>query len=93
VGRLPRCRAWRELPDKLRGGCTWYEASRHSFASRNLEAGASLDEISDALGHSTPAITKRHYARFIRKDYSAKMLGGLKLTDAKVLPFARAAEK
>jgi integrase len=90
--KMHRSRAWRELSDELRGGCTWYEASRHSFASRNLEAGASLDEVSDALGHSTPAITKRHYARFIRKNYSAKMLGGLKLTDAKVIPFGRAAE-
>jgi len=28
-------------------------------------------------------------ARFIRKTYSKAMLGGLKLTDAKVLPFKK----
>jgi integrase len=70
---------------------TWYEASRHSFASRNLEAGVPLEEVSGALGHSTPAVTLRHYSRFVRKDYSDAIRRGLKLVpegEAKVLVFA-----
>lgn len=85
--KMQRSRAWRALPEELRGTMTWYEASRHSFASRNLEAGARLEEVSGALGHSTPAVTLRHYARFVRKDYSETLRRGLRLTDAKVLTF------
>ncbi len=34
---------------------TWYQATRHSFVSRYLLRGASLDEVSAAVGHSSPA--------------------------------------
>jgi hypothetical protein len=35
------------------------QTTRHSFVTRNLEAGASLDEVGAALGHSNPVVTKR----------------------------------
>ena len=56
---------------------TWYQATRHSFVSRNLEAGASLDEVSAAVGHSSPLVTKRYYDHFLRKTFSARLTAGL----------------
>src|SRR5439155_1588219 len=53
---------------------TFYEATRHSFASRALEEGNSIDEVSKALGHSCTAVTERHYAHFKRTSYSSTML-------------------
>lgn len=50
---------------------TWYEATRHSFVSRNLAAGAQLDEVSAAVGHATPVITKQHYDHHVRRKFSA----------------------
>jgi integrase len=69
---------------------TLYQATRHSFTSSRLKAGVPLDEVSGALGHSSPVVTARYYAHFIRKDYSRGMLAPLKLTKAKVLPFKKA---
>jgi integrase len=68
---------------------SWYEASRHSFTSGKVDAGVPLDEVSQALGHSSPVVTARYYARFVRKTYSKAMVGGLKLTTATVLPFKK----
>ncbi len=56
---------------------TWYEATRHSFVSRNLAAGASLDEVSAAVGHSSPIVTRRYYDHFVRKTFSAGLRAGL----------------
>ena len=56
---------------------TWYEATRHSCASRNLSRDATLDEVSSALGHSTPAITRRHYDHFIRRRFSERLRAGI----------------
>jgi integrase len=56
---------------------TWYEATRHSFTSRNLEAGASLDEVSSALGHSSPVVTRRYYDHYIRRTFSSTLRTGL----------------
>jgi integrase len=58
-------------------GLTFYEATRHSFVSRNLKAGISLDEVSAAVGHSTPAVTKRFYARYVRKTFNPALRQGL----------------
>ncbi len=60
-------RRWREVAPP---GMSWYKASRHSFASRNLSEGASLDEVSAALGHSNINVTRKHYDHFIRKEFS-----------------------
>jgi len=58
----------------------WYEATRHSFVSRNLESGASLDEVSNALGHSSPKVTQDNYNHFVRKKFSDKLTAGLSTT-------------
>ena len=58
---------------------TWYQATRHSFVSRNLAAGASLDEVSAAVGHSSPVVTKRYYDHFLRKTFSPRLRAGLGL--------------
>jgi hypothetical protein len=56
---------------------TWYQATRHSFVSRNLKNGASLDEVSAALGHSSPVVTRTYYDRFVRKVFSPEFRQGL----------------
>jgi integrase len=68
---------WERAADALKLNLTWYQATRHSFASRNLSRGASLDEVAAALGHSTPAVTARHYALYVRKNFSPVMTAGL----------------
>jgi hypothetical protein len=40
-------------------------------------AGASLDEVSAAIGHSSPVVTKRFYDRFVRKHYTLILRAGL----------------
>ena len=54
--------SWEEAAEACGVKLTWYQATRHSFVSRSLKAGVSLDEVSVAVGHSTPVVTKRHYA-------------------------------
>jgi integrase len=44
---------WETTAPKLEVKLTWYQATRHSFSSRCLKVGASLDEVSAALGHSS----------------------------------------
>jgi integrase len=50
---------------------TWYQATRHTAVSRALKAGVPLDEVSAAVGHSSPDVTARHYAHFVRKAFAA----------------------
>ena len=42
---------WEAVASKLGLRMTFYEATRHSFVSRSLSGGASLDEVSAAVGH------------------------------------------
>lgn len=58
---------------------TWYQATRHSFVSRHLSRGASLDEVSAAVGHSSPVVTKRFYDHYVRRSFSATLRTGLGL--------------
>jgi integrase len=83
---------WERACEALGLNLTWYQATRHSFASRNLSRGVALDEVAAALGHSTPAVTARHYAHFIRKTFSPLMTAALAPVDGggKVLPIAGA---
>lgn len=67
---------WREAADDLGVKLSWYEATRHSFVSRNLAAGVPLDEVSAAVGHSSPVVTMRFYARYVRKSFSTAIRGG-----------------
>lgn len=68
-----------ELVEVQRPTMTWYEATRHSFVSRHLANGASLDEVSAAVGHSSPVVTKRFYDHFIRRSFSPRLRTGLGL--------------
>ncbi len=68
---------WELASEALGLNLTWYQATRHSFASRNLSRGVPLDEVASALGHSTPAVTARHYAHFVRKTFSPLMTSPL----------------
>ena len=43
-----------------------------------------LDEVASALGHSTPAVTARHYAHFVRKSFSPGMRALLQLRGAEL---------
>ncbi len=70
---------WERVSKKHRLELTWYEATRHSFTSRNLERGASLDEVSSALGHSSPVVTRRYYDHFVRRSFSSTLRAGLGL--------------
>ena len=70
---------WSDATKTLKLDLTLYEATRHSFVSRNLAAGIPLDEVSAAVGHSSPEITKRFYARYVRKSYSAMIRQELKI--------------
>jgi integrase len=62
--------------DELGVKLSWHEATRHSFVSRTLAAGVPLDEVSAAVGHSSPVVTMRFYARYVRKSFSAAIRGG-----------------
>jgi len=63
----------------LHPAMTWYQATRHSFVSRHLSAGATLDEVSAAVGHSSPVVTKRFYDHFVRRSFSPRLRAGLGL--------------
>ena len=39
---------------------TWYQATRHSFASQWVLAGASMEKLAMILGHGTTAVTERY---------------------------------
>jgi hypothetical protein len=47
----------------------WYDATRHTFATSLLcglwRAPWRIEDVSTALGHSSIALTQRHYARVI----------------------------
>jgi len=75
---------------------TWYQATRHSFVSRHLSRRASLDEVSAAVGHSSPIVTKRFYDHYVRRSFSPKLRAGLgltaKQTGGRVVPMKRSAQ-
>lgn len=75
---------WERARDALGLTLTFYQATRHTFASRNLSRGVPLDEVASALGHSTPAVTARHYAHFIRKTFSPGMRAPLQAPGAEL---------
>ena len=72
------CGSWERVRAALGlGSLTWYQATRHSCASRNLSLDASLDEVSSALGHASTETTRRHYDHFVRRRYSDRLRTGL----------------
>lgn len=68
---------WNEVRTRHNLKLTWYHATRHTFTSRALAGGASLDEVSTALGHSSPVVTRRYYDHFVRKNFSTELRRGL----------------
>jgi integrase len=68
---------WACVADALGLSLGWHEATRHSFVSRALARGATLDEVSTACGHATPAITAARYSHFVRKTWSPLVAAGL----------------
>lgn len=81
-----------KVATELRPTMTWYQATRHSFASRYFSAGASLDEVSAAVGHSSPVVTKRFYDHYVRRSFSPTLRAGLGAQQAgTVVPIKRVA--
>jgi integrase len=86
-------RAWRAAGKAVGGvgGLSWYECSRHTFASRALAAGARYEEVSRALGHSSVAVTARYYDRHQERSFASlpSVDLGAATPDGKVLKFPR----
>lgn len=76
---------------------TYYQATRHSFVSRNLSSGVSLDEVSAAVGHSSPTVTRRYYDHFVRRTFSSSLRMGIGIKSsgraAPVVPFRIPADR
>ena len=70
-------RAWQAAALACGVELTWYQATRHSFVSRNLARGATLDEVSAAVGHSSPTVTRQFYDHFVRKQFSPGLRAAL----------------
>ncbi len=73
---------------------TWYEATKHTFASHYaMQPGASMRKLADLLGHSTTYVTER-YAHLSPDNYTDKdraVFSGLDMRKkpGKVVPFGR----
>ncbi len=82
VSKMQLSRAWKEVRAAVPevAGMSLYEATRHSFTTRALRRGGTLDETSAALGHSTPAVTRTHYDHLVRKTFSPALREGLGLS-------------
>jgi hypothetical protein len=68
---------WRKTAANLKVELSWCEATRHSFVSRNLDAGVPLDEVSAAVGHSSPVVTMRFYNRYVRRSFHPRSCVGV----------------
>ena len=72
---------WERAAKEIGVDLTWYQATRHSFVSRSLKNGASLDEVSAAVGHSSPTVTRMYYDHYVRKTFSGTLRQGIMATD------------
>src|SRR5216684_855868 len=68
---------------------TWYQATRHTFASHWVLSGGSLEKLANVMGHSSVVVTER-YAHlrpdlFREEDYELLEVDLMK-RPAKVLP-------
>lgn len=67
--------------DKAGGGkCKWVRSP--------VDARSSLDEVSAAVGHSSPVVTRRYYDHFVRRSFSATLRAGLTLSSPDRPPVA-----
>jgi integrase len=62
-----------------RPGLGWYEATRHTFASRWVIAGGSIEKLKEILGHYSVVVTER-YAHLRPDLFPASDLGTLALS-------------
>jgi integrase len=76
------------VPEKLRA-MRWYEATRHSFASRWVTEGGSLHKLAAILGHSTTEVTRR-YAHLEPGAFTERerALVDVSLAPTKILPLS-----
>jgi integrase len=68
---------------------TWYECTRHTFASHWVLGGGSIEMLKEILGHSTVLVTER-YAHLKPELFESKILGALSVD---LTPGRRAAVK
>ena len=70
---------------------TWYQATRHTFASQWVIAGGSIEKLKEVMGHSTVLVTER-YAHLRADLFSAADLGrvvvDLTAATGKIIPLA-----
>ena len=74
---------------------TWYQATRHSFASHWVKAGGSIEKLREVMGHSTVLVTER-YAHLRGDLFSDADMGRMSVDLAgpvgKILPLTPAGE-
>jgi integrase len=46
----------------------WYEYTRHSYGCHFIMAGGTMEDLSRTMGHSTTAVTEKHYVH-LRRDF------------------------
>jgi integrase len=83
---LERCR----LP-----ALTWYQATRHTFASQFVLAGGSIEKLSKLMGHCSVTTTERYAhlrADLFRVEDYDRLAVDLNARDADVLPLKALAE-
>ena len=75
---------------------TWYQATRHTFASQWVLAGGTIEQLRELLGHSTVLVTER-YAHLRPESFGprerARVAVDLSTPDGKVIPMAPAAKE
>ncbi|MDI7269883.1 MAG: tyrosine-type recombinase/integrase, partial [Myxococcota bacterium] len=88
---------WRHLKVAL-AACrlspmTWYQCTRHTFASHYVMDGGSIEKLQMILGHASITTTQRYAhlvpGQFDRRDYGAACVD---VSDPRVLPFGGAKE-
>jgi hypothetical protein len=71
---------------------TWYQATRHTFASQWVMAGGTIEKLREVLGHSTVLVTER-YAHLRADFFSPQDLNrisvDLSAATGKVIPLPR----
>jgi len=60
---------WRSVQKATGFRGTWRDATRHSFASRHIMAGESVEAVSRALNHASVDTTRKNYEQVLRIKY------------------------
>gem|GEM_PF-2062695 len=72
---------------------TWYQATRHTFASQWILGGGSIEKLKGLMGHGSVVVTERyaHLKVDLFKSRDFDMLDVDLMADAEVIPFAQEA--